>query len=144
MPPLGAPFPRLSSGRSMVSPRRHPDPVGIQIGLIAGTREVFEPLAVEDRNIAAPATDQLARLQRACGGRDADATHAKHEGEEFLGHVERVSMRAILGHQQPACEASFHDMEARARGRLCELAQDHIDVTTVSYTHLTLPTSDLV
>jgi len=48
-------------------------------------------LAVQHGDVAAAVLDQALILQLAGGGGDAFAAHAKHDRNEFLGHLELVA-----------------------------------------------------
>jgi hypothetical protein len=68
------------------------------------------------------------RLQITSGAGDADAAHAQHVGQKFVGQVEAVGMRPILGHQQPASEPRTDAVKTCASGRRRKLCHQHIQV----------------
>ena len=97
--------------------------VRVQIGLVAAACSCLETAPIENRDVASAVVNQPSGLQRACRLGDANAADAEHVGEKFLRNMECVGVRAILRHQQPACETRLDNVKARARGSLRELAQ---------------------
>src|SRR5690242_2141530 len=59
---------------------------------VAAAGSGLESTPVENRDIAATVANQISLLQRTCRIRNADSTHAEHEGQELLGDMKRVSV----------------------------------------------------
>src|SRR5712671_6980882 len=67
--------------------------------LVALASRFFEACPVEDGDVAAAVTDQLALLQRMGGVGDGDPLHSQHVAEEFVRHAELIRLDAVMGHQ---------------------------------------------
>src|SRR5437867_4179434 len=82
-PPRTAPWPTI---HAFVGKRLTEDPiVRCSICLVAAARSGLEPSPIKNSDVAAAVTDQIARLQGTRRLSDADAAHAKHEGQKLLG-----------------------------------------------------------
>src|SRR5438045_9779860 len=102
--------------------------VHLAIGLIATARSGFESAPIEYGDMAAVVVDELVFLQLICGLGYAPATHAQHEGEEFMRDTEGVRVHPVLRHQKPSGKARLDHMVAGAGRRLRELAEQDEDV----------------
>lgn len=81
----------------------------------------FEFIAEQDLHVTAMIFDESALLQRSRDDGHGGTAGAEHHGEEFLGEVEGIGLRAILGHEEPAGEALFGLMQAVTTGELPEV-----------------------
>ena len=102
--------------------------VGRPVGGVATARNGFEAAPIQHGELAAVVLDQSTALQGHGGGRNADAAHAEHIGEELLCHSEAVGMRSILAHQQPTGQARADQVKAQAGGGRSQLGHQDIDV----------------
>src|SRR5277367_5664054 len=89
---------------------------------IATTGGRFQSPAVEHGHFPAMIFDQAFFLQGAGSGGDSDPAYTEHVGEEFVSHTERVRVRTILHHQQPAAETRIDLMKSRTGGGRGELS----------------------
>lgn len=78
----------------------------------------FEMRPVEDGYVTAAVLDEARFLQGAGDECDGGAPGAEHHAEELLGEVESVGLGAILGHEEPACEALFGFVQPVTTGDL--------------------------
>src|SRR5471032_1026303 len=81
----------------------------------------FQPGPVLHGDMAAPVTDEAARLQAASRLRHAFAAHAQHIGDQFLRHGQFAVRQAVHGQQQPAAQLLLDRVMAVAHGRLRHL-----------------------
>ena len=106
------------------------DPIiGLLIRLVTLARRALESAPVEHCDLAALVMNEVAPLQRARRLGHANPADAKHLGQKLLRDMKRRSVSAILKHQQPARQSRLDHVEARAGGRLLELAQMDEDIT---------------
>src|SRR5678815_6161995 len=92
-----------------------------RVALAAAT---LQRATVEDGDPASGVADDsgLLQFERAFG--DAFPAHAQHVRDQLLGHHQLVALQAVQAEEEPPAELLVERM-------------------AVSYTHLTLPTSDL-
>lgn len=93
----------------------------------AGVR--LQPAAIDNDQLSAAVTDELAVLKRAGRSIDTGATHTEHRGDELLSDIELIGVGSVAGHQEPARQAGFHAMEMGADDGLTELVEPEMEVT---------------
>ena len=84
--------------------------------------------SIEDRNMAAPVPDHPPALKLPRGFRDANTAHSQHIGEKVVRETKTIRVGAVVRHQEPAGQARFQQVIARARGRLRELGHQGIEI----------------
>jgi hypothetical protein len=95
---------------------------------IAFAAALFQPVAVEDPDHAAPVLDDARLLQPAgCLGHPF-AANAEHVGDQLLGHGERLVLQSIQGQQQPAAQLLIDGMVAIAGSGLHHLGDQRLGV----------------
>lgn len=104
----------------------------------------FKPIPVQDADFATVVTDQLALAQISGSLGNSDPPHSQHIAEDILRQMKLIRLHAVARHQQPAGETGFDPMKTIARGGLCHLYHQFVDVAVHFSLQLRTPLKLLV
>jgi hypothetical protein len=94
-------------------------PIGFALhDAVAPTRGLFEPPAIDDRDLTACRLDEALALEEVERLRHAGPPHAQHDRDVIVGERNVVPLEAVVAHQEPAREPLAEVVTGVAGGRL--------------------------
>ena len=90
----------------------------ILYGRVAITRQVFEPLVIEDANMTSPILDEFGSLQISRGRCDGHSLRAQNLAEYFLRDVDGRGLGQMLRREEPTRKSLRGVVHAMAAGHL--------------------------
>ena len=88
----------------------------------------LQSVTVKNDDFAAVVTDQFAQPQISRGLGHAYPPHTQHIAQQILREMELIRSDPVTRHQQPAGETCLDLVKAIARGGLCHLYHQFVDV----------------